>query len=96
MRWLTKNTNRLIIKEINESDKLPEALGITEDRMKELCKITERSVEDTSTFSAAMEKLSLDCQHANELGYCCMVIGQMIAGESIKRQLKEQGIIKDD
>ncbi len=95
-KWLSKDTNNLIVKEINESQDIPEALGITKEREQQLVKTLTRRAEDAKSYTHAMEMISKECLHANELGYSMMILGQMMANASIQKQLKEQGMIKDD
>lgn len=58
----------------DETDSMPEALGITEERQKQLVDAAVAAYKGTHKFSAAMEMVSREAKHANELGYIVFVL----------------------
>jgi hypothetical protein len=63
----------------DETDSMAEALGITEERHKQLADAAVAAYKATHKFSAAMEMASRECKHANELGYTMYLLGDIRA-----------------
>lgn len=73
-----EETKHLQVECINpESDKIFEALGMTEERLDELESIAKKSFIATNKLTAAMAEASKFCKHANELAYVVYVIAEM-------------------
>lgn len=73
-----EETKHLHVECINpDSDKIFEALGMTEERLTELESIAKKSFIATDKLTAAMAEASKHCKHANELAYVCYVISDM-------------------
>ena len=70
-----KNLN---VKEVSKSNSLTDALGISEDRCRELIKIVMRAEVDTNSVSEAAEVISRSCNHPNELFFVSFVLGSKI------------------
>jgi len=70
-----------------DSNMIHNALGITNERHLELIDITNNALRSTKTISSAMEHLSKECKHPNELAFCSLVIGHStaISGQPIYR-----------
>lgn len=68
----------LEVEVLNEgTDSIPEALGISDERDKELQKITTEAFIEEETITGAMVKISEEVIHPNELAYCCFKMGAM-------------------
>jgi hypothetical protein len=68
----------LHVKCINpDSEKIFEALGITEERLIELESYARKAFIATDKLTAAMVEASTFCKHANELAYVMYVISDM-------------------
>lgn len=73
-----EETKHLHVECINpDSDKIFEALGMTEERLMELESIAKKCFIATDKLTAAMAEASKFCKHANELAYVVYVIAEM-------------------
>jgi hypothetical protein len=68
----------LKVQQINDStESMAEALGITEDRGQQLADAAVKAYRTTSKFSSALEVLSVECKHANELAYAVYLLADI-------------------
>ena len=82
------NPNLRVIIVDDESDKIPQTLGITEAREKELDILIKQYVEDTNTITDLMVEISRIVRHANELAYCVFHIGAYVGrAAAMKKEL---------
>lgn len=66
----------------NDSNRIPEVLGITEEREEELDAIIKKYVEDKGTITDSIEAISRYVKHANEFAYCMFHVGANV-GRSV-------------
>lgn len=59
-----------------DSENMTEAFGITEVRFKELDILCMTAARSTERFSGAVEMVSKECKHANELAMCVFVLSE--------------------
>jgi hypothetical protein len=59
-----------------ESDNMTEAFGITKERFKELDILTMTAMKSTEKFTAAVEMVSTQCKHPNELAMCVFLLSE--------------------
>ena len=72
------NPNLRVIIVDDNSEKIPETLGITPEREIELDEITKKAHQDFDTITDSMVEISKKVKHANELAYCIFHIGANI------------------
>jgi hypothetical protein len=80
---------QLKIKTINQSHLITEALGISEERAKELSKAVLHARIDNQTITDIGEAVSEICNHANELFYACIIIGEGVAMQRMQSEFLE-------
>jgi hypothetical protein len=77
----------------DESDKIPQTLGITPEREKELDEvITAAYHTENSTITDNFVEMSKSCKHANELAYCIFHIGARVGRGKALSDLSEGGL----
>jgi len=75
---MEENTSSLIVHVIDsETDLMTVSLGITEERAKELQKLTQIEYIKADRLTQAMSELSKLIKHANELFYCSVLIADI-------------------
>lgn len=60
-----------------EAGHMHDALGITEERKEELQKLAKEAYFTTDKFTAAAERGSLSCKHANELMFMVFLLSDI-------------------
>jgi hypothetical protein len=71
--------NNLNVIQISESSSINEALGINEDRKKQLIKALMMAECDSETITGIGEIVSKECKHPNELFMVALMLGQKMA-----------------
>ena len=59
----------------DESDRIPEVLGLDPEREKELDELTELCMKNCKTITDTIAEISKSIKHANELAYCVFHVG---------------------
>lgn len=59
----------------DESERIPDVLGITPEREKEIDKILSNGFEKCDTITDVLACVSKSCKHANELAYAVFHVG---------------------
>lgn len=59
----------------DESDRIPEVLGLDPEREKELDELTEFCMRNCKTITDTIAEISKSVNHANELAYCVFHVG---------------------
>lgn len=59
-----------------DSENMTEAFGITKERFKELDILVMTAMKSTEKFSAAVEMVSVQCKHPNELAMCVFLLSE--------------------
>ena len=73
-----KNNESFKLQIIEEdSKKLNVSLGITAERMDEICNIARGNYHDEMNLSKALEKTVDEMKHINEVVYATLIIGRM-------------------
>lgn len=75
---LENNQGLLNVLVIEDSNSISTALGITENRDKELVILLGKALNETDTIVDAMVYISKEITHANELAYCQFQLGVAI------------------
>lgn len=77
----------------DESDKIPEVLGITPEREQELNDLVQSTYEtEDSTITDNFVEISKQCKHANELAYAIFHLGAHVGKGRAVKKLAESGI----
>lgn len=76
----------------DESDSIPEVLGITKERELELDKLIQECGEREKTITDIFASVSKSVRHANELAYCIFHVGSHMGRSKIIRELANHGL----
>lgn len=86
------NPNYKAVYELSDSESISDALGITDDRMKELEKIVKTCANDCDRITETLVDLWNKCNHPNEYAWCVFMYGTNLG---VHKAMNELSVIKD-
>lgn len=90
------NPNLRVIIIDDESQRIPDVLGIIPEREKEIDEILSIAFKESDTLTDVLVYASKYCKHANELAYAVFHIGAFMGTQKLAEKIKSENSSSDE